>query len=277
MLVSFDDLLNISGVHVVGAEVNENEINLRVEHTQHFAICRKCGKWAIEFHCDCEKLRLRHLPIFNRPVYLTIQTKCYRCLHCDDRPTTTQYGDWYDADSLCTKAFAEFLLLELINSTMSDVERKQQVSYDLQRGLLVRYIRDEVDWSKFKRLRVLGLDEISLLKGYRDFATIVSTQDEAGHPVILTVLKGREKKTVGDFLRSISKKLRATFKQVCADLYEGFVNAVKEILPDAKVVADRFYVAKLYRAAVDKLRKSEMKQLKAVLEKEEYAGLKGVM
>jgi len=277
MLVSFDDLLNIPGVRVVGAEVNENEINLQVEHTQHFAICRKCGNRATEFHCDGEKLRLRHLPIFNRPVYLTIQTKRYRCLGCDERPTTTQQGDWYDADAHCTKAFAEFLLLELINSTVSDVARKHKVSYDLLRGLLTRYISGEVDWSKFKHLRVLGLDEISLLKGHRDFVTIVSAQDQAGHPVILAVLKGREKRTVEDFLRSIPKRLRATVEQVCTDLYEGFVNAVQEVLPDAKVVADRFHVAKLYRAAVDTLRKSEMKELKRLLKKEEYAGLKGVM
>jgi len=248
-----------------------------VEHTQHFALCHKCGKRATEFHCDGEKLRLRHLPIFNRPVYLTLQTKRYRCLSCDDRPTTTQRGDWYDADAHCTKAFAEFLLLELINSTVSDVTRKHKVSYDLLRGLLVRYLSDEVDWSKFTRLRVLGLDELSLLKGQRDFVTLVSAQDEVGHPVSLAVLKGREKKTVEEFLRSIPKQLRATVEQVCTDLYEGFVNAVKEVLPNAKLVADRFQVAKLDRAAVDQLRKSEMKELKSVLQKEEYAGLQGVM
>ncbi|MCW5969202.1 MAG: transposase [Blastocatellales bacterium] len=29
------------------------------------------------------------------------------------------------------------------------------------------------------------------------------------------------------------------------------MNAVEEVLPNAKVAADRFHVAKLYRAAVD--------------------------
>jgi transposase len=38
-------------------------------------------------------LRLRHLPIFNRPVYLYLHTKRYRCLNCEDHPTTTQRGD----------------------------------------------------------------------------------------------------------------------------------------------------------------------------------------
>ena len=36
-------------------------------------------------------------------------------------------------------------------------------------------------------------------------------------------------------------------------------------------------MTKLYRAAVDALRKTELKALKGVLTKEEYAGLKGVL
>jgi transposase len=64
---------------------------------------------------------------------------------------------------------------------------------------------------------------------------------------------------------------------VCTDLYEGFINAVEEVLPQAQIVADRFHMAKLYRAAVDALRTIELKALKGVLTKEAYAGLKGVL
>ena len=277
MLVSFDDLLNLPQVRVIDAQLTETEITLQVEHTQHFAICHKCGERATEFFRNGEKLVLRHLPIFNRQVFLILQTKRYRCLHCDGTTTTTQQGQWYDAQAHCTKAFAEFLLLELVNSTISDVVSKHQVSYDLLRGVLTRYVSDEVDWSQFERLRVLGLDEISLLKGHRDFVTIVSAQDENGNPTVLAVLKGREKKTVADFLKTIPARLQETIKEVCSDLYEGFINAVEEVLPQAKIVADRFHVAKLYRSAVDELRKVELKELKEVLKKEEFAGLKGVL
>ena len=76
------------------------------------------------------------------------------------------------------------------------------------------------------------------------------------------VLKGREKKPLVKFLKSIPKRLRATVEQACTDLHEGFANAIKEVLPHAKLVADRFHVAKLYRAALDQLRTREMKELK---------------
>lgn len=227
MLVSFDDPLNLPQVRVVGAQLTETEITLQVEHSQHFAICHKCGAQATEFFRNGEKLMLRHLPIFNRPVFLVLQTKRYLCLYCGGKTTTTQQVDWYDSQARCTKAFAQFLLLELVNSTISDVASKHQVSDDLLRGALARYVAGEVDWNQFDRLRVLGLDEISLLKGRKDFVTIVSAQDEAGQPVVLAVLKGREKKTVVEFLKSIPEHLRTTIEQACTDLYDGFANAVK--------------------------------------------------
>ena len=58
--------------------------------------------------------------------------------------------------------------------------------------------------------------------------------------------------------------------------YEGFINAVEEVLPQAQIVADRFQVTQLYRAAVDALPKTELKALQGALTKAQYAGLKGV-
>src|SRR5687767_2386390 len=77
--------------------------------------------------------------------------------------------------------------------------------------------------------------------------------------------------------RPSPRRLQDTIKEVCTDLYDGFIHAVEEVLPQAQIVADRFHVAKLYRAAVDQLRKIEMKALKQVFTKEQYAGLKGVL
>lgn len=122
-----------------------------------------------------------------------------------------------------------------------------------------------------------GWTRIALHKGRGNYVTIVSTQDESGSPVLLAVLEGRAKAVVKNFLLSIPERLRVQVKQVCSDLYEGFINAAREVLPQAKVVADRFHVAKLYRGALEKLRQSELKRLRKGLSEEEYKGLKGVM
>lgn len=191
--------------------------------------------------------------------------------------TTTERAEWYDAKAGCTKAYADFLLLELVNGTLQDVAMKHGVTYESVRGVLKRYVKGEVDWSQIKALGLLGVDEISLLKGHSDFVTLVSAHDEQGRPIVLAVLEGREKQTLVDFLKTIPKRLQDMIKEVCTDLYDGFIHAVEEVLPQAKIVADRFHVTKLYRAAVDALRKTELKALKGALTKEQYAGLKGVL
>jgi transposase len=60
-------------------------------------------------------------------------------------------------------------------------------------------------------------------------------------------------------------------------MYDGFINAVKEEIPDATVVADRFHVAKKYRECTDNLRKSEIKRLRKELSRQEYEEIKGAM
>jgi len=277
MIISIEQLLNIPGIRVLSVKVEEHIIQCEIESTQGYSMCHRCGQEATEFH-EYEKAReLRHLPLCGRPVVLRLRPKRYRCRHCEGVVTTTERPDWYDTKSGCTKAFAEFLLVELVNTTLQDVSQKHGVTYDVVRGVLKRYVKGEVDWSQIKALRLLGVDEISLLKGHSDFVTIVSAQDEQGHPIVLAVLKGREKQTIIDFLKTIPQRLQDTIKEVCTDLYEGFIHAVEEVLPQAKIIADRFHVAKLYRTAVDELRKLEMKELKGVLTKEDYAGLKGVL
>jgi len=277
MQVPIEQLLNLPDIQVLNVEITEREIKCDIESTRGYAICHRCGQQATKFFEHGQTLRLRHLPICEKDVYLHLRTKRYRCLDCDGRPTTTERCEWYDADAECTTAFAEFLLRALVNSTISDVSIKYRVPYDRVRGVLSRYVNGEVDWAQFKRLRQIGLDEISLLKGHGDFVTIVSTRDDQGKPVVLAVLKDRKKETVASFLKSIPENLRATVEEVCTDMYEGFINAAEEVLTQAQVVADRFHVAKLYRAALDDLRKQEMKELKRLLDKQEYAGLKGVL
>jgi transposase len=110
---------------------------------------------------------------------------------------------------------------------------------------------------------------------YGDFITVVSARLPDGELALLGVLAYRKKETVKAFLASIPSKLRGTIRTVCSDLYEGYLQAVHEVLPKARQVIDRFHVAKLYRQAADDLRKSELKRLRKTLSEADYRQLKG--
>ena len=118
-----------------------------------------------------------------------------------------------------------------------------------------RHIDCQVDWEKIDDLSILGIDEISLRKGHQSFIFVISVLNE-GKPRIISLSKGRKKEVVKAFLSSIPEKLKSTVRWVCTDMYEGYINASKEVFgKSVRVVIDGFHVAKLYRSKLDDVRK----------------------
>ena len=72
------------------------------------------------------------------------------------------------------KPFEQHLLFELTNSIVADISRKENLDYHAVDNLIGRYIETEIDFSTIEALGLLGLDEISIKKGYRDFVTLTT-------------------------------------------------------------------------------------------------------
>lgn len=275
---AFEVLLDIPNVKIEKVEVDrEGNYVITVRSTEEGTRCHRCGKSIHNFYGHGEVITVRHLPILGKQVYIRIRPPRYQCRDCDAHPTTTQRASWYESRSAHTKAFEKRILLTCVNSTVLDVSIKEGIGYDAVLGIMDRYIQKEVAWEKIQKLDVIGLDEISLKKGHQDFVTIVTGRD--GHEtMILGVLEDRKKATVKSFLLSIPKRLRRQVRAVCSDMYDGFVNAAREVFgKKVQLVVDRFHVAKLYGNALEALRKKELKRLKEELSDSEYKELKGVM
>ena len=165
----------------------------------------------------------------------------------------------------------------LINTTIQDVARKERIGYKSVTSALDRQVGRSIDWSNYSNLNTIGIDEISLKKGHNNYLTIISSRSISGEISVIAVLHDRYKDTVKSFLQTIPEKLRKRVKSVCTDMYDGFVGSVKEVFGCKVLVIDRYHVSKLYRAEVDKLRKTEMTRLKAELSAVEYAKLEGMM
>jgi transposase len=214
-------------------------------------------------------------------LYIRLRPKRYECSNCKGK-TSTQKLDWYEEKSPHTKAYDRYLMLQLVNSTVEDVSRKEDVGYEAVEGAIERCIQVHVDWEQFTELEIIGVDEIAMRKGHRDFVAIITTQQLDGQVVLLGVLADRQKETVRQFFEDIPEHLWPTMKKVCTDMWEGYSNAVTEFAAahsevSVEVVVDRFHVAKNYRECVDMLRKQETRRLKKELSEAEYVKIQGVM
>jgi transposase len=268
--------LDIPDVKVLQTQTTEQgEFIITVESTLLSARCHCCGREIRKFHGLDDWVTVRHLPILGHPVYLRYRPKRYRCEACDSKPTTTQQLTWHESNSPQTTAYDTHLLLQLVNTTVEDVSLKERLPYDVVLGVIERRIAAQVDWARYTELGVLGLDEIALKKGHRDFVVIVTARLRTGQIAILGVLPDREKATVKQFLQGIPASLRETVHTLCTDMYEGYIQAAREALSHVDIVIDRFHVAEQYRDAADSVRKQELKRLKLELPQAEYQQLKG--
>lgn len=188
------DILGLSDVAVEDIKIDlaARKIHIFVKSTKEEILCRQCGR-PTHSHGMGRPLKLRHLPILGKETTIEITPRRGRCSYCNDRPTTTQRLDWYDTNSKFTKPYEQHLLFELVNSTVADVSRKEGIDYHAMSDVIDKHIEEEVDFNPISALGIIGLDEISLKKGYQDYVTLVTyrSKDEVR---LLAVLKGRKKK-----------------------------------------------------------------------------------
>jgi transposase len=268
--------LGIPDVRVLKSEAGERgEIIITIESTKVGTSCRQCGKWITKLHGQDDWVTIRHLPVFGRSSYLRYRPRRYQCQECEGHPTTTQRLEWHDSNSPHSFAYDKHVLLQLVNSTVEDVSVKEGLSYESVAGALERRVEARTDWTEIAAIEVLGLDEIALKKGQRDYVTLVTGRFGEGEIVILGVLPGHEKAEVVEFFRLIPQRILQSVQTVCCDLWEAYTEAVREEIPTARIVADRFHVAKHYRNAAEQIRKQELLRLKNTLPKAEYQKLNG--
>src|ERR671933_2136937 len=211
--------LDIPDVRVLRTQVLSPQLVLiEVESTLTSTTCRRCGRTICDFHGYDQPIQLRHLPILGAAVYIRLRPKRFRCPYCDDHPTTTQRLSWYSPKALHTSAYEQHLLMQLVNSTIDDVCRKEDTTPDAVLGTIERWIASEVEWATLPPITTLGIDEIALKKGHRDFVVIGSARLPSERLVVLAVLPGRTKATLSSWLHALPLQVRHQIRSVCTDL-----------------------------------------------------------
>jgi transposase len=256
--------LDVPEIRVLASRVlADDTLLIEVESTLTTARCHRCGREIDRFHGFDQPVRLRHLPVFGREVFVEIRPKRYRCPQCEGGPTTTRRCDWYEPHRPHTKAFEAWVLKLLVHGTVADVSRRLDLGVKAVEGIVDHHVAPAVNWADFAALETLGIDEVALRKGRGHYVAVVWARDARGLTHVLAVLPDRLQATVQAFLEGIPAALKATVRRVCTDMWDGYAGAVAAALPAAQLVVDRFHVAVHYRKTVDELRRTECRRLNA--------------
>jgi transposase len=186
---------DIPDVVVLNSEMTaDGKLLIRVESELTTTPCGLCGQPIRCSEGHGQELRLRHLSVLGMETYLLLRPKRAKCKQCWTEPKTTQVLDWYEPRSPHTKAYDEYLLKQLVNSTIDDVSLKENLGYEAVVGALNRQLDVTVNWDEIDNLHTIGLDEIALKKGHKDYAAIVTVKQTNGKVGVLAVLPDRKKR-----------------------------------------------------------------------------------
>lgn len=110
--------------------------------------------------------------------------------------------------------------------------------------------------SLLKNLTHIGVDEVARAKGH-DYMTVVYDMNTGR---LIWVEHGRTSATLGLFLTELTDSTAKQIKAVAMDMGDAYIKAVREHLPNADIVFDRFHVMQLYSKLIRQERSFEFKK-----------------
>lgn len=147
------ELLQIPDIKIVSINIDpDGAVIMNIESLIVETTCHKCGKKVTKKDGKEKARLLRHLPMFSNKTYIRIAPQSYKC-NCGC--TTVQSYPWHTPKASCTSIYEDHLLLQVINSTLSDVSMKEDIGYDTLRGIIDRKIDTSPDWTHIKKLKLL--------------------------------------------------------------------------------------------------------------------------
>lgn len=218
--------------------------------------CETCKREApLELVEKAKFLVIRDLELWGQPSFFVYQDVMHRCRACGHRQALIP--PFKRKDVKYTYRFEELVLASLIGSTAEDVAQRLGIAAET----VERIVRIRIEDAKAKkidpqrRIERVGMDEISIRKGHKAYATILTDLTDSSKPEILAVAKGRDEQAGQECLLALSAEQRLAVGWHHTDMGPAYLKACATLLPNSQSVIDRFHVAKKLGEVADRLRK----------------------
>lgn len=119
-----------------------------------------------------------------------------------------------------------------------------------------RMLEEQLPPPDLDRVRILLIDEKYLGKKH-GYVTLVMN-GETGE--LLYMGEGKKKTSIEEFFKGLKDEQKARIVAVALDRSGAYYNAVREWLPDAEMIFDKFHLIKNYHHLIDKVRRSEWRK-----------------
>lgn len=237
-------LFNLKGVIVDKMEINDSEIAIFVRNPRRIAHCPRCGSSTKRIH-QRKRRRVVHDAYNGRSVVLHITVRRFMCGKC--RTPFTERNLPGVTKSKFTEHFQYRVLFAVKTESFDSVAKRYKVSGPTIVSFLKTNKRD-VKWP-YGDIR-LAIDAHSF--SGRNMKTTIG---DLNSKRLLAVLADGGKGSLLKFLNSVPVDVKQRISEVCIDMDRGYLAAITEGLPSARIVVDHFHVVKELMRKMDETRK----------------------
>jgi transposase len=234
--------------------ITDNELLIELENKETLATCPHCQKNTNKVH-QSHRYRVRDIPCSSYDVFLLVNRRQFRCKSC--RKVFSEELNFVKKRRTYTKRLAEKVVQEVLDTDILNTAKRNRMTA-AEIDTILKELEEDLLKEKPTDLKKLGIDEITHLKGGKNYAAVL-VDLEKRKPIAL--LEKRNKEVIAEYLLSLGSDILNQIEEVSIDLWKPYKSVVEELIPNAQVVADRFHVMKQINEELDSRRKKEKGQI----------------
>jgi transposase len=263
----FEKMFGLPEFRITDFKHNEYDMRVYVEKKDKPSVCPSCGVVDPKVRVHSSRVqKVRDINILNKRVGIMFKRRRYKCMDC--QATFYELCDSIPHKGRLTKRLRDYIAEESKKRSFTDLETELDISKVTIREI---FIEDLVNTPKYNDLvtpTYIGIDEIHIRREKKHRKQAWGLICNGDKHTVMEFLPDRNKQTTVNYFKSLNSPKRV--KIVTMDMWKYYRDAVYEVLPNAKVIVDKFHVQKMANEALDKYRKS----LKAKLVKKKNLTLK---
>jgi len=225
-----------------------------------WARCGTCHTKASVY--DHRDIRLfEFIPIWGILVHFAYRMRRVSCGECGQ--VKTEYLPWCDGKHQQTQVYRAFLASWAEDLSWKRVAERFHTSWQS----VCRAVEWVVDYGLAHRdlsnVTSIGVDEVQYQKGHK-YLTLVYQLDN-GCRRLLWIGKERTAVSFEKFFSDMESQVEGFndgIEFVCSDMWRAYLKVIREQIPNAMHVLDRFHIRKKFSDAIEKTRRQETARLK---------------
>lgn len=254
---AFNHLLDLQGVWVRDVVFEPGAVVVGVALRRRWLACPRCDHLTPHRY-DTRSVRSAWRSLDLGPWRVMVRSRLRR-LRCPTHGVVTEAVPFARAGSGFTRDFEDLVAYCAAKTDRTAVHRLLRVAWRTVGAICARVVADELDPGRLEDLFEIGIDEVSWRRRHR-YITVV-----ADHPTgkIVWAHEGKGRATAERFFDELGagcERVRA----VSLDLGPAYQEAVRHRAPQAVVCFDPFHVVALATRALDDVRRSAWRTIRAV-------------